>query len=424
MQKDIDILVDKYIDVVKEVVGNIPVKSIKQYHRDREKGYKTISCVIELEKYKIRFAYHVNEGAVFKRGIITVYYNIRDLEYHFSDILSHIAPRDKDIIVFPYVDDVDTIRSCVNLLWQKVKKYEEKIVEMINNPELNNRLEKSLRKEIKMFSGKKLPDGGPLALMLSGIYANTSLIRYTSKPYGYFVNGNYTKAIKLYNKESNLALYEQQLVKFMKRALKTKKKADIPEYQKTINHEKNIKKETFKYTVLSFFMLLPIMFAFSMLLFDAFSYVVNTNAIISLKRNYIFLLIPATAFSISICRIVRDYVFKSKLLRLFKFKVLYNTEKHIKNIKIIINSIIVASIITISLLAASSITLRADGMKYSTDILDFKGTIVPYNEIQGVNIENSKILLKNGEEILLETFDYTINDLKNIKKLLEEQFKP
>ena len=100
---------------------------------------------------------------------------------------------------------------------------------------------------------------------------------------------------------------------------------------------------------------------------------------------------------------------------LFKLQVLYNTEKYKKRKKIILNSVVIASTLTIALLASSNVILREDGIKYSKDILDFKGTIVPYNEIQSVDIQNSKIILENDEEILLYTYNYTLEDLKLIQ---------
>lgn len=419
MQKEIDVLVDKFIEIVKEVAKDKQVKSIKQYHRDRSKGYKTISCVIEYESYKLRFAYHINEGAVFKKGIITMYFNIGSIEYHFTDILAHIAPRDKDLIVFPYVDNVETIKICIELLWNKFQSYNEKIIELSINNELKIKLERGLKKEIKIFSGKDLPKEGPLALMLSGIYANTSLIRYTSEPYECFVNGKYEKAIKLYNKESNLALYEQQLVKFMKRAIKAKKKVEIPEEQKTINHAKEVKKSTKIYTILSFILLLPAMFTMCVILSKLFTYVITQNTLLVLFRSNLFLIIPTITLSLAFTKNIRNWLFRKKLYKTFQFEVLYNTEKHRKFELNIMNSVVIASIITVALLAASSISFREDGIKYSKDILDFKGTIVPYNEIQKLDTEKEVILLENGEEILLDTFNYTLDDLKLIEKLLD-----
>jgi len=419
MQNEIDVLVDKFIDIVKEVAQYKQVKSIKQYHRDRSKGYKTISCVIEHESYRLRFAYHINEGAVFKKGIITMYFNIGSMEYHFSDILAHVAPRDKDLIVFPYVDNVDTMRYCIELLWEKVVKYQDKIVEMVNSEELKSKLELTLKNEIKIFSGKDLPKDGPLALMLSGIYANTSLIRYTSEPYECFVNGKYEKAIKQYNKESNLALYEQQLVKFMKRAIKAKKKVEIPEEQKTLNHVKEVKKSSRIYTFLSFIMLLPTMLAVCVVLSKLFTYAITQNTLLVLSRSKLFLVIPTMVLSIVFTKNIRNWLFKKKLDKTFQFEVLYNTDKHRKFELNIMNSVVIASIITVALLAASSISFREDGIKYSKDILDFKGTIVPYNEIQKLDTEKKVIVLENGEEIFLDTFNYTLNDLKLIKKLLD-----
>lgn len=421
MQNEIDVLVDKFIDVVKEVAQEKQVKSIKQYHRDRTKGYKTISCVIEYESYKVRFAYHVNEGTVFKKGIITMYFNIGSMEYHFVDILAQIAPRDKDLIVFPYVDNVETMTSCVDLLWKKLQTYSEKIVELTSNEDLKNKLERTLKKEIKIFSGKELPKDGPLALMLSGIYANTSLIRYTSEPYECFVNGKYEKAIKLYSKESNLALYEQQLVKFMKRAIKLKKKVEIPEEQKTINHAKDVKKSSRIYTILSFLFLLPVMFGICVALSKLFTYAITQNSILVLSRHVIFLTIPTIALSMAFTKVLRNWLFKKKLNKTFQFEVLYNTDKRRKFELNIMNSVVIVSIITIALLAASSITLREDGIKYSKDILDFKGTIVPYNDVKSVDIQKSKILLVNGEEIIFNTYAYTLKDLKHIQELINKK---
>jgi len=421
MQNEIDVLVDKFIDIVKDVVKEKQVRSIKQYHRDRRKGYKTISCVIEYEQFKVRFAYHVNEGIVFKKGIITMYFNIKSLEYHISDILAQIAPRDKDIMMFPYVDNESTMKSCVEILWNKLQKYNDKIIELSTNDELISRLERTLKKEIKIFSGKDLPKEGPLALMLSGIYSNTSLIRYTSEPYECFVNGNYSKAIRLYNKESNLALYEYQLVKFMKRAIKQKKKVDIPDEQKTINHVKNIKRNSRVYSILSFILLLPLMFGISLALSKLFANVITKNADLVLFRDIIFLSVPTVALSVAFTQKLRNYLFKKKLASVFQYDVLVNTEKQKKIKKSIFNSIIISSILTIAIISASSISFRVDGIKYSTDILDFKGTIVPYKEVQSLDKEALKIILENGEEISFETFSYNNDDVNKIEQIIENK---
>ena len=96
MQQDIENVVNKFIDKTKGYAKSIEkeAKVIKQYNKNRDNGYKTISSVIELDGFKVRFEYHVNEGIGFKKGIVTVFYNIGNLEYHAYDVLKQIAPKD------------------------------------------------------------------------------------------------------------------------------------------------------------------------------------------------------------------------------------------------------------------------------------------------------------------------------------------
>jgi len=166
-------------------------------------------------------------------------------------------------------------------------------------------------------------------------------------------------------------------------------------------------------------MLLPTMLAVCVVLSKLFTYAITQNTLLVLSRSKLFLVIPTMVLSIVFTKNIRNWLFKKKLDKTFQFEVLYNTDKHRKFELNIMNSVVIASIITVALLAASSISFREDGIKYSKDILDFKGTIVPYNEIQKLDTEKKVIVLENGEEIFLDTFNYTLNDLKLIKKLLD-----
>lgn len=420
MEQEMEQLIEHFITAVEDYAKDKgkQARNIKQHARKKQNGYKGISSVIEFETFKVRFAYQIDEGKVFKKGIVTLYFNIKDFEYHFCDILSSVAPEDKDCVVFPYVDNKDTMDKCLKLLFAKLDKYEKGIKEIATDEAKIKKLEKTVSKEIKAFAGKEPPKEGSLRLMLSGIYSNTSLIRYTSEPYEAFLKGNYKKALKLYGKESTLVLYEKQIVKLMKQLIKKKEIVKIPEEQLTINRKKEIKKESRRYTMLAMVAALPIVILITYLLYEVFVKVVAGGSQLILTPSKIFLTIPALALLTAFTVPLRDILFKDKIKNILRFNMLYKAKAN--RVHIWTKTITISSLIVIGIIAASSITLRDEGIKYSNDILDVKGSIVPYSDVQGLDEETKEIKLKNGEKILLETYDYDMNTLKEV---LEKNIK-
>lgn len=414
MRQEMEDLVQHFIDVVDNFAKekDRKVKVIKQYGRKRNDGYKCISSVMDFENFKVRFAYQVDEGPVFKKGIITLYINIKDYEYHFCDILAHINPKDKDCVVFPYIDNNEIMDKCLKVLFLKLDTYENNIMKIVSDEDKIKRIQDALKRDIKAFSGKELPKEGPLTLMISGIYSNTSLIRYTSDAYKAYLNGNYKKSIKLYSKEGTLVLYEKQLVKLMKRMVKKKEVVSLPEEQKTINRKDKIRKETLIYTIISSLIVFPIMFLLTYILYTMFLKVIQNNAQLLIPPSIIFLFVPSIALTIAFTKLARDKIFKDKVANAVRFNALYTHRQNRK--KVWVNAITIASILVIAIIASSSITLRQDGVKYSKDILDFTGTIVSYNDIQGLDRATKEIMLKNGEAINLETYSYDLDLLEEI----------
>ena len=420
MGQEMEGLVQHFTDVVENYAKKKGKQSkvVKQYGRKKYDGYKGVSSVIDYESFKVRFAYQIDEGTVFKKGVVTMYVNIKNYEYHFCDVLSHIEPKDKDCIVFPYVDNEEIMDECLKLLFAKLDKYENNIMEITSDESKIKKVEDSLKKDIKAFSGKELPKDGPLTLMISGIYSNTSLIRYTSDAYAAYLNGNYKKAIKLYNKENTLVLYEKQLVKLMKQMLKKKEVYSIPEEQKTINRKKRIRKESAIYTIISCLLAAPAIFLIVLSLYNVFLKVVGSGVQMLIPPSIVFLTVPTVALLIAFVLPVRDKLFKSKLKNTLRFNILYTSRNNKK--RVWVNAITIASILVIALIASSSITLREDGIKYSKDILDFTGTIVSYSDVDILDTTTNEIKLKNGESILLETYSY---DADTLKEKLDIQIK-
>lgn len=414
MEQEMEQLVEHFITAVENYAKDKGkrARNIKQHARKRQDGYKGISSVIEFEAFKVRFAYQIDEGKVFKKGIVTLYFNIKDFEYHFCDILSSVAPEDKDCVVFPYVDNTETMDKCLNMLFSKLDKYEESIKEVATDEAKIKKLEKTVSKDIKAFAGKEPPKDGPLRLMLSGIYSNTSLIRYTSEPYEAFLKGNYKKALKLYGKESTLVLYEKQIVKLMKQLKKKKEVVKIPEEQLTMNRKHQIQKESRCYTLLAMVATLPLVVLVTYLLYELFVSVVASGSQLILPLSKIFLTIPALALLIAFTVPVRDRLFKEKIKNTLRFNMLYKAKAN--RVRVLKKAVTISSLIVIGIIAASSITLRDEGIKYSNDILDVKGNIVPYSDVQELDEEAKEIKLKSGERILLETYDYDMNALKEV----------
>ncbi|MBR5227765.1 MAG: hypothetical protein IKV94_03915 [Clostridia bacterium] len=424
MQQDIENVVNKFIDKTKEYAKSIEkeAKVIKQYNKNRDNGYKTISSVIELDGFKVRFAYHVNEGIGFKKGIVTVFYNIGNLEYHAYDVLKQIAPKDKKSLVFPYVDDEEVIDKCMTILTDTVEQYKENITELSKNPEEVNKLEKDLKKEIKQFIGKNL-DGAPvpLQLLISGVYNISLLLRYTSEPYEAFLQGNYKKAIRLYNKETNLTIYEKQLVKSIKQEEKNKNKTKSTENYYTNNRKKEAEKGNFIYSLLSFLLSIPVVSILSLLLYALFVYVMTSRAIVTLNTSLIFLIVPIIFASIAVYKPVRDKIFASKMKQYMQLQVLFNTKQAKRSKLNIFNAILISCIISIAMIASTSLTAREDGIKYSKEIWDVKGTLVSYNEIQHFDLNKKQLILEKDEVIDLSVYDISNVKLEELVKVLENK---
>lgn len=421
MEQNMEQLIEHFVNAVENYAKDKGKRAryIKQRAKKVKDGYKGVSSVIDFEDFKVRFAYLIDEGRVFKKGIITLFFNIRDYEYHFTDILAQIAEQDKECVVYPYVDNVDTMDKCLDMLFKKLDAYKESVEEVACDEDKRKKLEKMIQKDMKTFSGGKVPKEGPLALMVTGIYSNTSLIRYTSEPYEAYLNGEYKKALRLYGKEANLVKYEMQLVKLMKELMKKKEVVKLPKEQLTINRKKQVKKEGIKYTVFATVVVLPVVVLISLLLYDIFVKVVASNSQYILVPSKILLSVPIVALTLAYVHPIRDSLFKEKLQSVLSFNMLNQSKENRK--KVWTRALAISSILIIANIAATSITIRAEGIKYSKDVLDFKGTIVSYNEVDCLDEETSEIKLKNGESILLETYDYDITELKealekNIKK--------
>lgn len=420
MEQNMEQLMEHFVTAVENYAKDKGKRAryIKQKAKKVNDGYKGVSSVIDFEDFKVRFAYLIDEGHVFKKGIITLFFNIKDYEYHFTDILTQIAEQDKECVVYPYVDNVDIMDKCLNTLFKKLDMYKESIEEIACDEGKRKKLEKMIEKDMKTFSGNKIPKEGPLALMMTGIYSNTALIRYASEPYEAYLNGNYKKALKLYGKEENLVKYEKQLVKLMKELIKKKEIVKLPEEQLTINRKKQVKKESRKYNILAAVVVLPVVALISLLLYAVFVNVVASNSEYILVPSKVFLSVPIVALVLAFIVPARDNIFKTKIQNVLSFNMLCQAKENRK--RVWSKALAISSILIIAIIAATSITFRAEGIKYSSDILDFKGTIVPYSEVDYLDEKTSEIKLKNGESILLETYDY---DISSLKEVLEKNIK-
>lgn len=424
MQQDIENVVNKFIDKTKEYAKPIEkeAKVIKQYNKNKENGYKTISSVIELEGFKVRFAYHVNEGIGFKKGIVTVFFNIGNLEYHAYDVLKQIAPKDKKCLVFPYVDDEDVIEKCMQILIDTVEQYKGNITELSKNPEEVMKLEKDLKKEIKQFIGKNLDVVPvPLQLLLSGVYNISLLLRYTSDAYEAFLQGQYAKAIRLYSKEDNLTLYEKQLVKHMKQEEKKKNKTSTTDNYFTNNRKKEAEKGSKIYGVMAFFLSLPIVSMLTFLLYSLFIFVMTKNALVTLPTSIMFLIVPIVFGSFAIFMPIRDKLFKPQLKQYMQLQRLYNTKFNQRTKINAFNAILISCIVSIAMIASTSLTIREDGIKYSKEIWDIKGTLVSFNEIQHFDLNKKQLILEKDEAIDLSVYDISNFKLEEFIKALENK---
>lgn len=420
MEQNMEQLIEHFVNAVENYAKDKGKRAryIKQRAKKVNDGYKGVSSVIDFEDFKVRFAYLIDEGRVFKKGIITLFLNIKDYEYHFADILAQIAEQDKECVVYPYVDNADTMDKCLNMLFKKLDMYKESIEEVARDEAKRKRLEKMIQKDMKTFSGSKIPKEGSLALMMTGIYSNTALIRYTSEPYEAYLNGNYKKALRLYGKEGNLVKYEKQLVKLMKDLIKKKEVVKLPEEQLTINRKKQVKKESIKYTALASLVVFPVVVLISVLLYDIFVKVVASNSEYILVPSKVLLSVPIVALTLAFVGTARNYFFKGKIQSVVNFNMLNKAKENRK--RVWTRALAISSILIIAIIAATSITFRAEGIKYSNDILDFKGTIVPYSEVDYLDEKTQEIKLKNSESILLETYDY---DISSLKEVLEKNIK-
>lgn len=416
MKQGIESLINEHIGLVEQFAKSkgLQSRNVKKYSNKEENSYRVVSCVIEYEQFKVRFAYEINEGMLFKKGIITAYFNIKDYEYHICDLLAKVAPKDKDCVVFPYVDSEEVLNSCLKQLFQKLNKYESLINDLASNSEKRRDLESNVKQEIMFFSGRPASKKGPLSLAMFGIYAQSALIRYTSEPYIAYLNGNYKKALKLYAKESSLTLYERQLVKRMKFWIKRDIKREIPEEQKTINIINVVKKEVKVYSILTFIMLLPFSFVVLEILYKVLLYIVQSNAIVMLHLSCMYLIIPSMLLSWVTCAFARDKLFLKKMKSTFKLKNLYHTfelkRQKFDTLKVCIST----CIIIVAFLASLSFQVREDGIKFAQNVFDIKGTMASYKEIKSYDKDSKQILLENGEKIDLNIFSGDFEKINNL----------
>jgi len=143
------------------------------------------------------------------------------IDFSLYDLLYLLDENDFNCYIFPYIESPQRMSFCVQVLFDALSGYKERLSGLALDSALANRAMNQKKRELQRFFKTDIFEGNgqgtPLLIDWQlAAYREWYVSRFCAKWYADFAVGRYDTALKRFAKYDNKSFYEQRLFRFMK----------------------------------------------------------------------------------------------------------------------------------------------------------------------------------------------------------------
>lgn len=321
-----------------------------------------------------------------------------------------------------FIESESRMELCFDKLSSDFAKVFPKIKEFANSADGISEIEKVLSKNIKTTVGIDLISdlnsefGSDSEInteetydYLYSIYFGFEQCAFASDEYRDFLGGDFKKALRKYEKKKNRLVYEDTLIEYMN-------SCDEPE--PVISEEYECLRDGLKeYRVTSGFV--PFIASCGLLIapflivcigvYYAVSAILYRSAVYATSLelyNALYCIIPAFAGSMVAGYFLKEGIYRKfftrKYQKMLDYDAIFNSEKSVKRMKVLLYLIYVVALIFVFLTANNGIAIYENGVNINSNYFDITGNFYSYNDTDYVEITSDKYVIWTNDGACLD----------------------
>lgn len=350
---------------------------------------------IDYDYYSVDFVYTITLGSSGPKSVLSV--NVRldrtkVIAFSIYDLIYLLDENDYSCYLFPYIENVERLTECFNILKGLLIKHSDKIKEIAKDPlqtqEAYNNLKESIGNSLQVNIDDILAKerGEDIFKIHYGFYYANFLQRFSSSTYNYFLEGNYEKAIKSYSYKVGRIAYEDRLLDYMLNC--------NPPYPKRDNNTlSSATRIVGKYSsflsliicslIMTLLFIIPLGFLYFLLVKVGYNGCLYTSAsdplnLIAITSSAMLLGIASSNLILRTCSFYVPK--KDRKLKSDYDKIVNASDK--KHLKTLFNIAFAVSVIILMLQSKLGISFYEDGFTVKTNLWSINSEYYDYNEIE------------------------------------------
>ncbi|MCI8331300.1 MAG: hypothetical protein HFE78_00515 [Clostridiales bacterium] len=299
------------------------------------------------------------------------------IDFSLYDLLYLLNENDFNCYIFPYIESPQRLSACVQVLFDALAGYKERISGLACDPALTNRAKNQKRRELQRFFKMDIfedtAQGSALLLDWQlAAYREWYVARFCSKWYADFAAGRYDAAVKRFAKYDNKSFYEQRLFRFMKTLSAGASYQAASQACNTYLHAGAVSGlPRIAAQLLGMLVLLPVCLAGSFLFFLLAYLAIYRNALYasSLWSPLMFLTILLCALLLALCGsnfIYPRFMSRKKRKQWTQLRFLMDSKEERRRLTRLTHSMIIVSLVMLLLAAKTGVALYPKGFVDNT----------------------------------------------------------
>lgn len=371
------------------------------------KRFEEITARLYFHCFNLDFVYIPGSGSIEPRSILEcrIWLDKNEKYMHFSlyDLMFLIDQSNFKCYFFPFIENPEKMNRCFDVLTGDLSMYIPKIAEIAVNKELSELAYKAFRNDIQTLFDKNMfnPEDDPKEEDTAEFIFENSISRYykwlrlrfSSKCYADFLDGNYTKSIKKYEKYKNRLSYEDRLLSFMKSLPSSQKYEAVPSGLNTLKDGLRVQTGAselpalFASWLLLALLLLPVYIGiYYLFLFISSGKAEYSTGFAFYNAMYALLPVMITAIVLSYFARKRIYrlFFRKKLQKMLDYDAIMNTKRDSRFMSRFAYIMLIGGFIFIALAAHTDIAFYPYEVVDNSAFFSLRGNSYPINQINSV----------------------------------------
>ncbi|MCI8589305.1 MAG: hypothetical protein HFE77_01105 [Clostridiales bacterium] len=372
----------------------------------KAKGIQGAAAVFSYTGFQASFIYNISLGKA--RSVLECRIALGDrdaarisssnssaekIDFSLYDLLYLLDENDFNCYIFPYIESPQRMSACVQVLFDALSRYQERLSGMALDPALVTRAKNQKKRELQRFFKTDIfegaEQGGTLLIDWQlAAYREWYVSRFCAKWYADFVAGRYEASAKRFAKYDNKSYYEQRLFRFIKTLNAGASFQATPAQSNTFLYTDRILGwPRFAARLLGVLFLLPVCLVGSFAFFALAYAVIYRNALYctALWSPLMFLAIGVSALFVSACGsnlFYPRFMSRQNRKKLAKLSPIIGSTEDKRHMARLMHAAAIVSFVLLILAAKSGVALYPQGLVDNTAV--FTQINEPFTQLEAI----------------------------------------